>query len=466
MHPLLELLKLQWAVVIRTRQAEAVLDKRVLARAVAAVHGAHLRQRDVALVDKEQKVLREIVQQRHRRAAGGAAADDARIVLDAGAVAKLLHHFNVIVRALADALRLEELALLLERFHTRVALGADLADGALHLLVRRDVVRRGIDCHVAERADGRAGDDVDVRDAVNLVAEKLHAHGMIRGVGRKNVNRVAADAEHVARKGNVVAFVADVDELAHEFLRIALLAGAQGDDHVGVVDRVAEAIDARHGRDDDHVPPLEQARRGRVAQALDLVIDGSILFDERVRVRDVRLRLVVVVVGDEILHGVVREKLLELAAQLRREDLVVREHERRPLDALDDLGHRVRLAGAGHAEQHLLVDAVFQPLHERVDRLGLVARRLIGRNDFKIRHETASPRKNSNQNIIPPYPPFHKRKAPGSGCFRAHTVSICNYSPKSSTRRIRMSVRRLRMAAETLSMSSDRAGSMPICSGL
>ena len=319
---------------------------------------------------------------------------------------------------------------------------------------------------MAERADGRAGDDVDVRDAVDLVAEKLHAHGMVGRIGRKNVDRVAADAEHIAREGDVVALIADIDELAHELLRVTLLTGAQRNDHVGIVDRVAETVDTRHGRDDDHVPPLKQARRGRVAQTLDLIVDGGVLFDERVRVRDVRLRLIVVIVADKILHGVVREKLLELAAQLRRENLVVREHERRPLHTLDDLGHRVRLAGAGHAEQHLLVDAVFQPLHERVDCLGLVARRLIGRNDFKIRHETASPRKNSNQNIIPPYPPFHKRKAPGSSCFRAHTVSICNYSPKSSTRRMRMSVRRLRMAAETLSISSDRAGSIPICSGL
>ena len=466
MHPLLKFLEFQRTVIVRARQAEAVLDERVLARTVAAVHGAHLRQRDVALIDKEQKILRKIVQQRHRRAAGGAAADDARVVLDAGAVAELLHHLNVIVRALADALRLKELALLLERFHARIALGADLADGALHLFMRRDIVRRGIDRHVAERADGRAGDDIDVRDAVDLVAEKLHAHGMVGRIGRKNVDRIAADAEHVAREGDVVALVADVDELAHELLRIALLAGAQRDDHVGIVDRVAEAVDARHGRDDDHVPPLKQARRGRVAQTLDLIVDGGVLFDERVRVRDVRLRLVVVVVGDKILHGVVREKLLELTAQLRREDLVVREHERRPLHTLDDLGHRIRLAGAGHTEQHLLVNAVFHALRECIDRLGLIARRFVGRNNFKIRHGTASPRKNSNQNIIPPYPPFHKQKAPGSGCFRAHTVSICNYSPKSSTRRIRMSVRRLRIAAETLSISSDRAGSMPICSGL
>ena len=396
-YPLLELLKLQRAVIIRARQPEAILDKRILARAVAAVHGAHLRQCDVALIDKEQKILRKIVQQRHRRAAGGTAADNARIVLDAGAVAELLHHLNVIVRALTDALRLEELTLLLECFHARVALGADLADGALHLFVRCDIVRRRIDRHVAKRADGRTGDDVDVRNAVDLVTEKLHTHGMVRRIGREDVDRVAADAEHVARKGNVVALVADVDELAHEFLRIALLAGAQRDDHVGVVDWVTEAVDTRHGRDDDHVPPLEQARRGRVAQALDLIIDGGVLLDECVRVRDVCLRLVVVIVRHEIFHGVVRKKLLELAAQLCREDLVVCEHERRPLDALDDLGHRVRLSGAGHAEQHLLVNAVFQALHERIDRLRLVARRLIGRNDLKIRHDMASHRKNQSE---------------------------------------------------------------------
>ena len=133
----------------------------------------------------------------------------------------------------------------------------------------------------------------------------------------------AADAEHIAREGNVVALVADVDELAHELLRVALLAGAQGDDHVGVVDRVAEAVDAGHGRDDDHVPPLEQARRGRVAQALDLIIDGGILLDECVRVRDVCLRLVVVIVRHEIFHGVVREELPELRAELRRQRLIM-----------------------------------------------------------------------------------------------------------------------------------------------
>ena len=81
----------------------------------------------MALVDEQQKILREIVQQGHRRAARRTLRDDARIVLDTGAIAQLLHHFDVIVHPLADALRLEQLAVVGEEFHALVALLADLS---------------------------------------------------------------------------------------------------------------------------------------------------------------------------------------------------------------------------------------------------------------------------------------------------------------------------------------------------
>ena len=54
-----------------------------------------------------------------------------------------------------------------------------------------------------------------------------------------------------------------------------------------------------------------------------------VLLDVEVGLRDVRLGLVVVVVGDEVLDRVVREELPELVAELRGERLVVRDHERR-----------------------------------------------------------------------------------------------------------------------------------------
>ena len=66
---LLELVEAQRPVVERRRQAEAVVDQVLLARAVALVHAADLRDGDVALVDDHQRVARQVVDQRRRRLA-------------------------------------------------------------------------------------------------------------------------------------------------------------------------------------------------------------------------------------------------------------------------------------------------------------------------------------------------------------------------------------------------------------
>ena len=81
-----------------------------------------------------------------------------------------------------------------------------------------------------------------------------------------------------------------------------------------------------------------------MAQALNFVVDGRVLFDIRVRVRDVRLGLIVVVVGDKILDGVLREKFTEFRTELRGKRFVVREHERRAVQLCNDVCHRERFA--------------------------------------------------------------------------------------------------------------------------
>ena len=61
-----ELVEPQRAVVERRRQAEAEVDERLLARAVAFVHPAELRHRLVRLVDEADEVVREVVDERER----------------------------------------------------------------------------------------------------------------------------------------------------------------------------------------------------------------------------------------------------------------------------------------------------------------------------------------------------------------------------------------------------------------
>ena len=53
---------------------------------------------------------------------------------------------------------------------------------------------------------------------------------------------------------------------------------------------------------------LTRAACRREAEAVDVLVDARVLLDVDVALRDVRLRLVVVVVADEVVDGVVREE--------------------------------------------------------------------------------------------------------------------------------------------------------------
>ena len=109
-----------------------------------------------------------------------------------------------------------------------------------------------------------------------------------------------------------------------------------------------------------------------MAQALDLVIDGGVLLDEGVRLRDVGLGLVVVVVGNEVLHRVIREKLAELGGHLGGQGLVRLQDEGGALDLLDEPGGRRGLAGSRGTEQDDVLLPRPQTLSQLGDRRGLV----------------------------------------------------------------------------------------------
>ena len=374
----LEFLKQQRAVVIRRGQAEAVLHQLILAGPVAVVHRANLRHGDVALVDEAQEPLGEVVQEGVGRVAGLAAVEIAGIILDAGAVADLPHHLDVVIGALGDALGLQVLALRREALHRVLQILLDDGDVLLQVALVRRVVGRGEHRAVGQAGQHMPADHVDLADPVDLVAEELDAQTMLVHAGGDDLDHVAPHPEGAARKLDVVALVLDVDQLAQEVVPLQHHAGTQGDHLAFVLAGVTHRINARHGRDDDHVPALAQCGGGAVAEAVDLLVDRGVLLNVCVRGRDVGLGLVIIVVADEVLHAAVGEEGLQFRAELGREGLVVGDNEGGPLDLLDDGGHRKRLAGAGHAEEHLGVHALLNAGREGLDGLGLVAGGLVG----------------------------------------------------------------------------------------
>ena len=305
-------------------------------------------------------VLRQVVEQRRRRLAGLPPREVARVVLDAVAVADLAQHLQVEQRALVEPLRLEQLALLLQLRLADDQLRLDRLDRVVEAWPRRHVVAGRIDGDLGQPADRLARQRVEGGELLDLVAEQLDAHAglLVRG---HDLDHVAAHPEGAALELVVVAVVARVHQLGQDLAPVQRVALAQEQQHPVVRLRRAQAVDARHRGHDDHVAPLEEAAGGGQPHPVDLVVDRRFLLDVGVGLRDVRLRLVVVVIGDEVLDRVVREEGLELLVELGGQGLVVGEHQRGPVHARDGRGHAEGLAAAGHAQQHLVLVPALQP---------------------------------------------------------------------------------------------------------
>ncbi len=265
----------------------------------------------MALVHKQDKVLREIVQQGHGRAARRAPADYPAVVFNAGAVAKLLHHLNVKGGPLGYALGFDEFARLFKKLYPLFTFPPYFLNGPGHFFLGGYIVGGRIYGHMVQVAHGNPGNYVYLADAVNLIAEKFNSYGVIPCVGREHLHRIPPHPEAVALEGYIVPPVAYINQAAQQLVQAAGLPGTQGYDHVGVVYRVAQAVNTRNGGHDNHIPPLKKAGGGAVTQALYLVVYAAVLFDICVRMGQIGLRLVVIVIGYEVFHGIFREKFLE-----------------------------------------------------------------------------------------------------------------------------------------------------------
>ena len=187
-------------------------------------------------------------------------------------------------------------------------------------------------------------------------------------VTRINLDDVAAHTKSAALKVDVGSFVLQLDQSLQQTFRATCVRPVRERANAVISVRIAEAVDTRDTRDHDHVATFKQRPRRRHSQAIDLLVNDRFFFDVDVGGRNVSFGLIVVVIGDEVFDRVLGKERAELLIKLRRECLVVCEHERGALRAFDDAGDRERLAAAGDAEQHLIFGAVVQPFDERLDR--------------------------------------------------------------------------------------------------
>ena len=272
---------------------------------------------------------------------------------------------------------------MLELGNALLQIPLDDGDVLLQVGLVRGIVGGGEDAGVAQRGQHMPADGLNLADAVDLVPKELNAQGMLVLPGRDDLHHVPPHAEGAPVKLDIVALVLDVDEHPQQLVPADGHARAQGDHLSLVLAGVAHGVDAAHRRDDDHVLALPQGRGGGVAHAVDFLVDGGVLLDVGIRGGDVGLRLIVVVVGDEVLHPAVREEGLQLRAELGGQGLVVGNDQGGLLHLLDYRSHGEGLAGAGNAQQHLLLQTPLHALGQGGDGFRLIAAGRVGCFEYK-----------------------------------------------------------------------------------
>ena len=243
----LKFLKLKRPIVKGGLKAETIVHEIELAREIAAIHSPDLRHCDVALIDYRHKVLREIIQQAEWAHTRLASIKISGVILDAGAVAYLLHHLHIVSHALLQPLGLKEPILLAEILHLHAQIELYLLYG-FSLTRRRsdkDICRVNVEAVKVAEFDAISG--VHRADALYFIAPKDYAQGDFL-VSEPYIYGVAFDSESAALSLYLIARIKRAHELAQKGIAGDTLPHLDRDD-IGIeILRIADAVETRHRR--------------------------------------------------------------------------------------------------------------------------------------------------------------------------------------------------------------------------
>ena len=332
----------------------------------------------MALIQKHQCIGRQIVHQRGRRVTRRGARQVARVVFNALAVTHLLQHLQVKPRTLFEPLGFDQFAAFDQKVQALAQLDLDGVNGGHNTVTRGHVVAGRVNREPRNFLQHAARQWVEQLQAFNFVVKEFDAQRQLGVLGRKDIDGVAAHPKRTARKVDFIARVLHANELRDHVALTKFVAYPQGHHHAVVIGGVTDAVDGADAGHDDHVPALQQTLGGAQAHLLDVLVDGAVFFDEQVALGHIGFRLVVVVVADEILHGVLRKKIAELAIQLRSQGFVGRKNDRRPPQARDHAGHGERLARTRHAQQGLEAQSIADAFDQFLNGRRLISSRCKG----------------------------------------------------------------------------------------
>jgi len=323
-------------------------------------------------IDYDEKIFAEVIHQAFRAGARRASRKVPRIVLDAVTKTRLFEHFHIVTGALGDTLRFDEFSYRLKIFYAHGELGLDYRNGVQDFLRLGQKVLGRIYIDFFKRAQTFGGKRIYFGYALDDIAEKLNPDARFQ-ICRKHVDDIAFHAEMPSGRLKIISGILH----GHKFpQKIPDALGRPFFDEnreFFVVLGRAQIVNAGYRRHYDNVPARHQRRRGFQTEPVDMFVDGGVLFYESIRPRNIRFGLVVIVVRDEIFYGVFGKEFLEFRVKLRGQNFIGRDYQGGFLEFFYDGSNYESFAGAGNAEQKVVLLAGTDSVGESVYSPRLVA---------------------------------------------------------------------------------------------
>ena len=207
----------------------------------------------MGLVNDDQKIIREVIQQRTWRFPRFSKSQVSRIVLDTGTKTGLPHHLHIKIRTLRNSLCLQKLVIGLKISHLLLQLFQNILRRSHHLLFWHYIMGRREDCHVAKLRLYLSRQRVDLRNSIHLIAKEFNAIRLASGIRRKDLQHISAHTEGSSFEIHLISRILNIDQLVDHFVSILFHSRSQRNHHFFIVDRAAQTVNTGNRRHDDHV---------------------------------------------------------------------------------------------------------------------------------------------------------------------------------------------------------------------
>ena len=210
-HESLPLFELQRTVVDRGRQTEAVLYQILFAGIVASEHTVYLRYGNVAFVDEDEKIFREIVEDAKRTTAGRAVVEVSRIVLHSRAITDLAYHLYIVCYAFLQPFGFVGFIVFSEKLYLLAEVESYEVESLVDTFLRGGEDGCGVEVEAIENLYGLPCGGVECFEAVDVVVPEYYPQYKVSVCG-KNIDGIALYSEVTSVEVYLVSAVIGYDE--------------------------------------------------------------------------------------------------------------------------------------------------------------------------------------------------------------------------------------------------------------